>query len=408
MFKNKISVLTVASVALSVLSCLAGGHNAFAITKTWSGGNGDWSVASNWSPVGVPTIDDDVVINGGTPYLSRDIEANSLSSEYDCTVQDLKCSITDKSNNGVRIKVRNGIKKVSFDMGASKKSKLIIEGSNFTLDKSHLYGGLEIDLNGKTLNVTGYSSFLPDDESKAVGQKVMPRITGNGTVNYTDNTDGTASPVRENYSTDSTYTGVTNVNGAWIKAGSLNSFGKSEINVLNKGYIEFDFDEYVLPSDIDGKTMSNAINIFKPSNVSIAFATDGNNGKPITIKVPNITLQANTKIGGRGVIIDLAGIKSNGHCVVLYDPLSGIIDNGDSKLINEPTECSPDGFADDDSSNNTGNTEGLGDVKQSDKSQPGAPNAGFANLKSPLIIMAAGLGAAAFVLALTHRRGANR
>ena len=47
--------------------------------KSWSGGVGDWNVASNWSPVGVPTGDDPVFITSGQATIPAGTTAEALS-----------------------------------------------------------------------------------------------------------------------------------------------------------------------------------------------------------------------------------------------------------------------------------------------------------------------------------------
>ena len=42
-------------------------------TYTWNGGTGNWNVASNWTPVGVPGAGDKAVINSGDVTLTTDV-----------------------------------------------------------------------------------------------------------------------------------------------------------------------------------------------------------------------------------------------------------------------------------------------------------------------------------------------
>ncbi len=48
------------------------------VKYTWSGGNGDWQTASNWSPVGVPGATDTVVINNGTITSDQNVTVASI------------------------------------------------------------------------------------------------------------------------------------------------------------------------------------------------------------------------------------------------------------------------------------------------------------------------------------------
>ncbi|MFT5266515.1 MAG: hypothetical protein ACI8YQ_005280, partial [Polaribacter sp.] len=51
--------------AIFVLFLILMQANCFAQTKTYNGPSGSWNVDTNWSPVGVPTSSDDVVIPSG-------------------------------------------------------------------------------------------------------------------------------------------------------------------------------------------------------------------------------------------------------------------------------------------------------------------------------------------------------
>ena len=56
---------------------LAGTANA-QTTYTWGGGNGEWTLAANWSPNGMPGPGDHVIINSGTVTLNSDVEIATL------------------------------------------------------------------------------------------------------------------------------------------------------------------------------------------------------------------------------------------------------------------------------------------------------------------------------------------
>ena len=71
-------------------------NNALAqTTYTWNGGSGDWNVATNWTPVGVPGAPDNAVINSGTVTLTTDVTvagvelSGTLSGGFDLVVTNL-------------------------------------------------------------------------------------------------------------------------------------------------------------------------------------------------------------------------------------------------------------------------------------------------------------------------------
>ncbi|MCI4442999.1 MAG: hypothetical protein JHC39_05770, partial [Lentimicrobium sp.] len=62
----------------------------FAVTKTFNVTSGDWNTAANWSPSGVPTAADDVVITSGKSVnISADAYALSISLTGNLTINDL-------------------------------------------------------------------------------------------------------------------------------------------------------------------------------------------------------------------------------------------------------------------------------------------------------------------------------
>jgi len=54
-------------------------NTLFGQTKTYIGSNGSWNTASNWSPNGVPTATDAVVIPDGTVTISSNVTVKSIS-----------------------------------------------------------------------------------------------------------------------------------------------------------------------------------------------------------------------------------------------------------------------------------------------------------------------------------------
>src|SRR2546423_12154329 len=46
---------------------------------TWNGGSGDWSVAANWTPNGVPAAGDSVTVAGGTVTVNTDTRVSNVN-----------------------------------------------------------------------------------------------------------------------------------------------------------------------------------------------------------------------------------------------------------------------------------------------------------------------------------------
>jgi hypothetical protein len=58
-------------------------------TRTWTGAvNSDWNLAGNWSPAGIPSADENVVIPGGTPRVPVISTNSPLASCYDLRLRD--------------------------------------------------------------------------------------------------------------------------------------------------------------------------------------------------------------------------------------------------------------------------------------------------------------------------------
>jgi len=63
----KRAALVIVAVALAAGSTA---QTAQAVDRTWFGGTGDWSVAGNWNPAGVPGSADTAIIDGGSVTLN--------------------------------------------------------------------------------------------------------------------------------------------------------------------------------------------------------------------------------------------------------------------------------------------------------------------------------------------------
>jgi len=68
------------SSVLALLLLVVGVGSVSGVTKTWSGGNGNWNTPASWSPSGVPANTDDVVINStGTVTLNVNAICNNFT-----------------------------------------------------------------------------------------------------------------------------------------------------------------------------------------------------------------------------------------------------------------------------------------------------------------------------------------
>ncbi len=72
---NRRRIVRAAAAALVALTAVP----ATAADRSWFGGNGDWSLAGNWAPAGVPGAGDRAVLNAGTATLAVDAALGQLT-----------------------------------------------------------------------------------------------------------------------------------------------------------------------------------------------------------------------------------------------------------------------------------------------------------------------------------------
>ena len=97
--------------------------NSFAVTKTWDGSDDVWDDGASWSPTGVPTNSDDIVITAG--------EAVILSVNGECASLDVSGSGMAIVNHNDRKLTVTGDAKVSGS-GAQLRANLGIFIKRFT------------------------------------------------------------------------------------------------------------------------------------------------------------------------------------------------------------------------------------------------------------------------------------
>ncbi|RLD10718.1 MAG: hypothetical protein DRI44_05375, partial [Chlamydiae bacterium] len=122
--------------------------NSYAVTKTWTGGVDVWNDGANWSPVGVPTSNDAVVVN-----VAND-QAVAINADGECASLDVSNSGMAIVNRSDRTLTVDGDAKVSglnselranlglFDVGgtatATNSGQIIIDATNATFKAAKL------------------------------------------------------------------------------------------------------------------------------------------------------------------------------------------------------------------------------------------------------------------------------
>ncbi|GGC60868.1 Hint domain-containing protein [Chelatococcus reniformis] len=75
--------------------------------KTWIGGDGNWHVAANWQPAGVPGYNDDVVIDSGNPVATSGVAIESLTVGASATLVVASMNVFNGVTNAGHIDVPN-------------------------------------------------------------------------------------------------------------------------------------------------------------------------------------------------------------------------------------------------------------------------------------------------------------
>jgi urease beta subunit len=99
-------------ILLSVVLGLLCSQYVFAQTKTWAGTTTDWHTPENWSPAGVPTASDDVIINTATfkPVISSNASAKSINISVTGALLTVNsdATFTVINNEGSALQISNG------------------------------------------------------------------------------------------------------------------------------------------------------------------------------------------------------------------------------------------------------------------------------------------------------------
>ena len=147
-----------ALLAAGLFVFLFGSSNAFAATKTWTGGNSTWETAGNWSPSGVPGAGDDVVIPGG---LGAQISYTGAKSV-------LSMSIT-----GTVVLVSNDLITVTGSLVVGSASGSAV--GTLLLQYVNSSGGLMLDVNGSLVMQYAGSTI---QNSQVVNRDITIQLDG--------------------------------------------------------------------------------------------------------------------------------------------------------------------------------------------------------------------------------------
>jgi len=173
--------------------------HSYAVPYTWTGASSnDWHTAANWSPTGIPTINDNVTVSGVVSISAGDAEAKMLT-------------------------IQNGL--VELENVNLKLEKLICQGIGS-------FKGAGVSGNGTgTLKFTGSASFSTGSNNCTFANIEVD--TGTALMLNSDIT------VKRNFVNNgavTTATGNLTINGNYSGAGSLSA---SSITINFKGDVDF-------------------------------------------------------------------------------------------------------------------------------------------------------------------------
>jgi len=126
-------------------------------TYSWIGGSGNWSVATNWSPNGVPTFADNVLITADGTYtvtLDGDSTINALTIGGTSGIQTLSLSSRILTINGNGIINESG--RVSINNSTITGSGTLTNSASLTA----FAGTLDIDFDNYGTATFSYTSFI--------------------------------------------------------------------------------------------------------------------------------------------------------------------------------------------------------------------------------------------------------
>src|SRR5262249_53554359 len=127
-----------------------------AASYTWNVGSGDWSVASNWAPTGVPAASDEATIGSGTVTVNTDTTVSNLvlsggtiaGGAVLSVVSNFTWTAGTMSGSGTTLMGGSSLLNISTATSKSLERRLQVNGSaNWTGGDINFTGG-RVDNNG--------------------------------------------------------------------------------------------------------------------------------------------------------------------------------------------------------------------------------------------------------------------
>src|SRR5437660_1230819 len=132
------------------MASLALGQHAQAATKSWIGGNANWSVGGNWTGGSVPVAGDAVILN----------QSGSVTSTFTSAVTPSVLALVDISNSMTMLESSGVFQATNFNLApATGAASFTINGGSGTVTSATLgaaaFGHGSMNINGGIFAATG-------------------------------------------------------------------------------------------------------------------------------------------------------------------------------------------------------------------------------------------------------------
>lgn len=234
----------------------------FATNYIWIGGNGDWEVAANWSPSGLPEFGDDVFINSGTVRLSSNTVISRLSISFAGT-------LNIQPSGELTIKLEQSAVVPVYGVLNNKGGLIIDKGANAAGNGAlvHLHGSM---YNEGFFSVTSQS------------QRLVRTYTGSTLINYGSLELRTASGgyAMSSYGNVSNKGSILIENSGfgWLNYTNLENWGFIEIECGNHGLMSIGhvdnhavIDIHVLNNTVPGRPILNELDFINHPEGTISL-----------------------------------------------------------------------------------------------------------------------------------------
>ncbi len=168
LFRTDLDTLNVNTSLLEACSSTILNYNSDGVEVTWDGGGDgtNWSSANNWNPDGVPSANDDVIIDAsGTTIVGDELGVTEVFDTLDLQGGTLQCEMYFGYSDSNGLTVSGGTLDAGFlQVGRNYDATLTQEGGTVTggssydlmLGESPVYSGYGIyNMNGGTLDIDG-------------------------------------------------------------------------------------------------------------------------------------------------------------------------------------------------------------------------------------------------------------